>query len=285
MSTIAQALQAARGKLIASEARLLLGHVVERPAVWLLAHDDTKLTENQLTLFAALCGRRQNGEPIAYLLGTREFYGREFRVAPGVLIPRPETELLVEIALEKVGVTEGNPLLGTGGTALERPRVLDLGTGSGCIAISIALECPRCAVVAVDASPAALEIATDNAQHLNANVRFLASDWFAALNEDRFALVVSNPPYIAAADRHLAQGDLVHEPISALASGDDGLDAIRHIIANATRFLQPGGSLWLEHGYDQAIAVGELLCAAGFVMIEQHKDLAGIVRVSGGALR
>jgi release factor glutamine methyltransferase len=277
MSTIAQALTGARGKLPASEARLLLGHVLQRAAVWLLAHDDdATLTENQLALFASLCTRRHGGEPIAYLLGTREFYGREFRVAPGVLIPRPETELLVDIALEKVGADR---------TAVGQPRVLDLGTGSGCIAISIALGCPHCEVVAVDASSAALNVASDNARYLNANLRFLASDWFAALDKERFTLIVGNPPYIAATDPHLAQGDLVHEPAAALASGSDGLDAIRHIIANAGRFLQPGGSLWLEHGYDQAIAVRELLLVADFVAIEQHKDLAGIVRVSGGALK
>jgi release factor glutamine methyltransferase len=276
MSTIAQALQSARGELVASEARLLLGHVVQRAAVWLLTHDDVELDEERRAQFAALCARRRGGEPIAYLIGTREFYGREFRVAPGVLIPRPETELLVDIALEKVG---------SGGTAVERHRALDLGTGSGCIAISIALGCPHCDVVAVDASAEALNIARANAHHLNVNVRFLASDWFTALEGERFTLIISNPPYIGAADPHLAQGDLVHEPAAALASGCDGLDAIRHIIANATRFLQSGGSLWLEHGYDQAVAVRELLLAAGFTAIEQHQDLAGIVRVSGGVLK
>lgn len=276
MSTVAQALTAARGKLAAAEARMLLGHVLQRPAVWLVAHDDAELEEAQLVLFSSLCARRRGGEPIAYLIGQREFYGREFQVAPGVLIPRPETELLVDLALTKVGA---------GGTATQPPRILDLGTGSGCIAISIALECPECEVVAVDASPAALAIAQANATLLGANVCFRNGDWFSPLTGKRFDLIVSNPPYIAAADPHLAQGDLVHEPPTALASGADGLDAIRTIIAEAPGFLHPGGSLWLEHGYDQAEAVKELLLAAGFMAIEPHTDLAGIIRITGGSIR
>lgn len=279
MSTVAQALTAARGKLAAAEARMLLGHVLQRPAVWLVAHDDAELEEEQLVLFSSLCARRRGGEPIAYLIGQREFYGREFQVAPGVLIPRPETELLVDLALTKVGA---------GGTATQPPRILDLGTGSGCIAISIALECPKCEVVAIDASSAALAIAKTNATRLGANVCFRNGDWFsplAALVSERFDLIVSNPPYIAAADPHLAQGDLVHEPPTALASGADGLDAIRTIIAEAPGFLHPGGSLWLEHGYDQAEAVKELLLAAGFMAIEPHTDLAGIIRITGGSIR
>lgn len=276
MSTVAQALTAARGKLAAAEARMLLGHVLQRPAVWLVAHDDAELEEEQLVLFSSLCARRRGGEPIAYLIGKREFYGREFQVAPGVLIPRPETELLVDLALAKVGA---------GRTATQPPRILDLGTGSGCIAISIALECPKCEVVAIDASSAALAIAKTNATRLGANVCFRNGDWFSPLTGKRFDLIVSNPPYIAAADPHLAQGDLVHEPPTALASGTDGLDAIRTIIAEAPGFLYPGGSLWLEHGYDQAEAVKELLLAAGFMAIEPHTDLAGIIRITGGSIR
>lgn len=275
MSTIAQALMAARGKLAAAEARLLLGHVVQRPAAWLLAHDDAELEEAQLLLFSSLCARRRGGEPIAYLIGKREFYGREFQVAPGVLIPRPETELLVDLALAKVGA---------GGTAT-RPRVLDLGTGSGCIAISIALECPQCEVVAVDASAAALAIAQANAARLGADVRFLIGDWFSSLFGERFDLIVSNPPYIATADPHLAHGDLMHEPPTALASGADGLDAIRTIVTESPGFLHPGGSLWLEHGYDQASTVRQLLLSAGFHTIGQQRDIAGIVRISGGQLK
>ena len=276
MSSIAQALAAAREKLNAAEARQLLGHVLQKPAAWLLAHDDETLTEHQLAHYASLCARRRGGEPIAYLTGAREFYGRTFHVAPGVLIPRPETELLVDLAKSW---TESR--VGAGQTAL---RILDLGTGSGCIAISIALECPECELVAIDASEEALAIARTNAEQLGATVRIFCSDWFSMLADERFDLIVSNPPYIASGDAHLALGDLVHEPPTALSSGPDGLDAIRTIIATAPHFLRPAGSLWLEHGYDQAEAVRQLFQAAGYTDIRQHTDIAGIVRVSGGTL-
>jgi release factor glutamine methyltransferase len=272
MTTIAAALAAARSKLPPAEARLLLGHVAKRDAAWLITHDDTLLGEDQLLAFASLVIRRTAGEPIAYLLGYREFFGRDFRVEPWVLIPRPETELLVEIALAKVG---------SGGTAANT-TVLDLGTGSGCIAISLALESANCSVTAVDVSPEALKIARDNSGHLNATVQFQESHWFSALGDARFDLIVSNPPYIAANDAHLEQGDLRHEPLGALASGASGMDDIEHIIRSASRHLNPDGSLWLEHGYDQADAVHALLMQAGFHNIEQHRDLAGIIRVSGG---
>jgi release factor glutamine methyltransferase len=178
--------------------------------------------------------------------------------------------------------------LGAGDAAAESQtgrytaQILDLGTGTGCIAITLALECPWACVTAIDASPAALAIAKENAQQLKATVRFLQSDWYADIKGDTFDLIVSNPPYIAVADAHLTHGDLRFEPPAALASGTDGLDAIRHIIAAAPAYLSPQGQLWLEHGYDQAEAVRELLIAAGFIAIEQHRDLAGIVRVSGG---
>lgn len=279
MTTIAAALAAAREKLPGMEARLLLGHVLQQPPVWLLTHDDEVLDGVAVHAFNALVARRHAGEPVAYLLGRREFFGRDFVTAPGVLIPRPETELLVDIALKKLGVgdtaTEAE-------TARNAPQVLDLGTGTGCIAITLALECPQVRVTAVDASAAALAIAKENAQQLNAKVRFLQGDWYADIKGETFELIVSNPPYIAVADTHLAQGDLRFEPPAALASGADGLDAIRHIIAAAPAYLSPQGQLWLEHGYDQAEAVRALLIAAGFIAIEQHRDLAGIVRVSGG---
>lgn len=272
MTTVAAALVAARARLSASEARLLLGHVLDRPAAWLLAHDDAMLEEAALLGFASLVARRAGGEPVAYLVGHREFFGREFAVSPAVLIPRPETELLIEIALAKVGAD---------GAA----RILDLGTGSGCIAITLALEMSRVQVSAVDASAAALMVASNNAERHGAKLRLLQSDWFAALDGERFDLIVANPPYIAAADPHLAAGDLRHEPFAALASGADGLDAIRRIIAAAPAHLTADGQLWLEHGYDQAEAVWALLTAAGLSDIEQYRDLAGIVRVSGGWLR
>ena len=275
MSTVAAALAAARAKVPASEARLLLGHVMGRPAAWLIVHDDQVLDEDELLAFASLVARRAGGEPVAYLLGSREFFGRKFAVSPSVLIPRPETELLVEIVLAGVGA-DGTP------TSL---RILDLGTGSGCIAVTLALEIPQAEVTAVDASAAALSVARGNAERLGASLRLLQSDWFDQLAGERFDLIVANPPYIAAADPHLAAGDLRHEPAAALASGAAGLDAIRRIIAAAPAHLAPGGQLWLEHGYDQAEAVRKLLAAAGLSGIEQHRDLAGIVRVSGGRLK
>lgn len=272
---LAAVITTAREKLPTSEARLLLGHVLQKPLAWLLAHDDEVLDEARLSAFKTLVTRRAAGEPVAYLLGYREFFGREFLTTPATLIPRPETELLVERVIEKVGAGE---------TAIKHKsrRILDLGTGTGCIAITLALECPGVLVCAIDASKAALDVAQANAQRLNANVRFLHSDWFAAVGGEKFDLIVGNPPYIAAEDAHLLQGDLRFEPLAALASGANGLDAIRHIIATAPAYLNSAGELWLEHGYDQAEAVRELLDSAGFLHIEQHCDLAGIVRVSGG---
>lgn len=269
MSTVAAALAAARGKLPPNEARLLLGHVLQQSAAWLLTHDDAALDEDQLLAFASLVSRRAGGEPVAYLLGHREFMGRDFYVAPGVLIPRPETELLVELALSAID----------GGAR----RVLELGTGSGCIAASVALARPQAAVTALDISPAALTVAQRNCTTLGATVRLLPSDWFAAIGDERYDLILSNPPYIPNGDPHLAQGDLRFEPPGALASGDDGLAAIRHIVGAARAHLVPGGRLWFEHGYDQATAVAALLAAAGYADIVQHRDLAGIVRVSGGS--
>ncbi len=276
MSTVARALAAAREKLPASEVRLLLGHVLGRPAAWLMTYDDEVLDEDALLRFASLVARRKGGEPVAYLVGYREFYGREFAVSPEVLIPRPETELLVDLALaQKVGA---------GDTASVPTRILDLGTGSGCVAVTLALEMPSAQISAVDASDAALNVARRNAERLKARLRLLQSDWFDRLADEKFDLIVANPPYVAEADPHLDAGDLRHEPRLALASGADGLDAIRRIVAAAPQHLSPGGQLWLEHGYDQADAVHELLAAAGLRDIQQHRDVAGTVRVSGGRL-
>ena len=284
MTTVAAALAAARAKLPAGEARLLLGHVLARPAAWLIAHDDEAVDEDALLGFASLVARRAGGEPVAYLVGHREFFGREFEVSPAVLIPRPETELLVELAVAKVGAgslcVPGNPLRGQ-----VTATILDMGTGSGCIAVTLALEMLQAQVTAVDSSEPALRVARDNAEKHGASLRLLQSDWFGALSGECFDLVVANPPYIAAGDPHLAAGDLRHEPQGALASGADGLDSIRRIVSAAPAHLVAGGQLWLEHGYDQAEAVCGLLAAAGFADIEQHRDLAGTVRVSGGRLR
>jgi len=271
MSTVAEALVAARQRISAAEARLLLEQVLSRSAAWLEAHREEALAPSQLALFNALVERRATGEPVAYLIGRREFYGRDFTVSPAVLIPRPETELLVELAVAKVG-------------AGETAHILDLGAGSGCIAVTLALELPLTRVIASDVSPDALVVARDNAARLGAPVEFVESDWFAGLRAERFDLIVANPPYVASGDPHLAQGDLRFEPIGALTDHADGLAALRHIVATAPHWLKPGGGLLFEHGYDQARAVRELLAAAGFADIEQHRDLAGVVRVSGGRM-
>ncbi|MEW6164051.1 MAG: peptide chain release factor N(5)-glutamine methyltransferase [Pseudomonadota bacterium] len=269
-ASVAAALGAARARIPPVEARLLLGHVLRRPAVWLEAHREEMLSEAQSESFAALVARRVAGEPVAYLLGSREFYGRGFVVTPAVLIPRPETELLVDLVREKVSA---------GGTA----TILDLGTGSGCIAVTLALELPQAAVSAVDVSPAALVVARDNAARLGARVAFHAGDWFAGLPAGScYDLIVANPPYVAAGDPHLVAGDLRFEPLDALTDHADGLAAIRRIVATAPRWLAAGGWLLFEHGYDQAEAARMLLVAAGFTEIVQHADLAGIVRASGG---
>jgi len=253
------------------EARVLAAFAWDVAPAWLIAHDTDLPDQTQLAQFSTLLARRLVGEPIAYLTGTREFYGRSFRVSPDVLIPRPDTELLVERALAHM----------PGDQAVE---VLDLGTGSGCIAITLALERPLARVTAVDRSDAALAAAKHNGNILNAPVEFLTSDWFSALAGRRFDLIVGNPPYIAAADPHLARGDVRFEPLSALAAGPDGLDDLRRLIAAAPGHLKPGGALLVEHGYDQANAVLALLQAAGFPHPQSWPDLSGIYRVSGGKL-
>jgi release factor glutamine methyltransferase len=251
------------------EARVLAAHAWQVSHTWLIAHDTDPLTDARITAFDTLLTRRMAGEPIAYLTGTREFYGRPFRVSPDVLIPRPDTELLVELALARMPA----------GQVMD---VLDLGTGSGCIAITLTLERPLARLTAVDRSAAALAIARQNAEDLGARVEFLASDWFAALAGRDFDLIVSNPPYIAAADPHLAWGDVSFEPLSALAAGIDGLDDLRRLIAAARAHLKPGGTLLLEHGYDQADAVRDLLRESGVRQPRSWADLSGILRVSGG---
>ncbi len=268
-ATVAGLLAEARRRIPVAEARLLLGHLLGRDNAWLEAHRDDAVAEETATEYSALAGRRAAGEPIAYLLGVREFYGRDFVVTSDVLIPRPETELLIDIAKEKL-------------FAADSARILDLGVGSGCIAVTLALELPWAEVTAVDVSAAALAVARRNAARQAAQVEFVASDWFAALPPRRYDFIVANPPYVAAGDPHLDEGDLRFEPRDALTDNADGLSAIRRIVAAAPHWLNPGGWLFLEHGYDQAAAVRGLLEAAGFAGIEQHRDLAGIVRASGG---
>ena len=253
------------------EARVLAAHVWQVDHAWLIAHDTDPLADAQSTAFETLLARRLTGEPVAYLVGTREFYGRSFRVSPDVLIPRPDTELLVEQALARMPA----------GQAMD---VLDLGTGSGCIAITLALERPDARVTAVDRSAAALAIARHNAGILDARVEFLPSDWFSALAGRRFDLIVSNPPYVPVADSHLTRGDVRFEPLHALAAGGDGLDDLRHLIAAARAHLVPGGVLLLEHGHDQADAVVALLHNSGYARPQSWPDLAGILRVSGASV-
>ncbi len=252
------------------ETQLLLARALDVDRTWLIAHDRDLLPPEQLQAVEAQVRRRTRGEPLAYILGEREFYGRSFKVSPDVLIPRPDTELLVEAALERL--------------PQERPtRILDLGTGSGCIAISLALARPDCQVTATDASPAALAIARDNARRLGADrLRFVQSDWYDGLDSPSFAMIVSNPPYIALQDPHLQQGDLRHEPRQALVSGPHGLDAMQHIIARAPAFLAAGGWLLLEHGWDQAAACAREMARAGFADIATLRDLAGRERVTAG---
>lgn len=273
LSSHAQSLQHAL-QLDFSSARIevqcLLQGVLKVNRAYLIAHGERVLNTAEYQHYHALYERRLQGFPIAYLLGEREFFGLNFKVTPATLIPRPDTELLVELALQRI------PKLGD-------CSVLDLGTGSGAIALSIAHECNNARVVAVDASDAALQVAQQNQRALALkNVEFRLGDWFAGFAQQRFDIIVSNPPYIAAADQHLQQGDVRFEPLSALASGDDGLKDIRHISAQAMHHLNPQGWLLFEHGYDQAQRVREILQQDGFVDVFSARDLAGIERVTGG---
>ena len=250
------------------EVQMLLQQVLGVNRAYLLAHPEQQLDETQQASYRALLQRRLAGEPLAYILGEREFFGLSFRVTPATLIPRPDTELLVELALQQLP---------------QHGCVLDLGTGSGAIALSIAHSRPDAQVTAVDASADALDVARENARRLNiSNTRFVHSDWFTALAGEHYDLIVSNPPYIEDADAHLEQGDLRFEPRSALASGADGLDDIRRIVAGAQEHLDAGGWLMFEHGYDQAARARELLSASGYAGVFSARDLSGIERVSGG---
>lgn len=251
------------------ENRILLCQALGMSRVALITQSDRVLTEPEAAALQALVRRRQMGEPIAYIVGKREFYGLDFEVNDAVLIPRPDTELLVELAIAR---------LPQGG------RLLDMGTGSGAIAVAVAHTRRDAEVTAIDASGAALDVARANAQANGASVRLLRSDWFSALAGERFHAIASNPPYIAAGDPHLAQGDLRFEPNMALTDQADGLSALRTIIAGAAAHLEPQGWLLLEHGYDQAAQVRALLDAAGFTEVQSWRDLPGIERVSGGRL-
>jgi len=268
--TIAQALAEAAGLGLARlDAQLLLLHATGRgqgDRAWLLAHDADALPPAAAEAFAQLCNRRLAGEPLAYLVGRKEFFGLDLHVDARVLVPRPDTETLVDWALAVLG-------------DVPAPSVIDLGTGSGAIALAIQQARPDAHVTAVDTSAAALEVARANADRLGLAVNCIPGHWLSGV-PGLFDLVVSNPPYVAEHDPHLA--DLAHEPLSALVAGTDGLDDIRAIVAQAPSRLVPGGWLLLEHGWDQAPAVRALLLAAGFDGVGSRCDLAGIERCSGG---
>lgn len=276
MNTIDSLLAAATEQLSHSDsprldAELLLCAVLGESRSYLFTWPERSLSDEQQQQFAALLARRTAGEPVAHILGERGFWTLDLKVTAATLIPRPETELLVEATLER---------LPKGGA-----RVVDLGTGSGAIALAIGSECPACEVVGVERSEAALAVAQENARrNAISNVRFLQGSWYEPLAGQRFEVIVANPPYICDDDPHLAEGDVRFEPITALASGADGLDDIRLIIAGAPDHLVPGGWLLLEHGYDQGPAVAALLRGAGFTAVEVLRDLQGHDRVALGQL-
>lgn len=250
----------------AIEVRCLLQAVLDVSRAYLMTYPERELDADESSSYAGLVERRLRGEPVAYILGEREFFGHLFRVTRDTLIPRPDTELLVELALKH---------------AAEHASVLDMGTGSGAIAISIALARKDLRVAALDSSQAALDVATANAKALGAeNVRFLKSDWFSDMEGEKFDVIASNPPYVKVGDPHLK--DLGFEPGSALVSGSDGLDDIRRIVAEARVHLNPGGWLMLEHGHEQAEGVRRLLDDAGYLDVSSSEDISGIERVSMG---
>jgi release factor glutamine methyltransferase len=252
------------------DAEVLLAAVVERPRSYLHAWPERAPEPVQTARFMAWLERRLSGEPVAYILGRWEFWSLDLEVTPDTLIPRPETELLVELALRRL---PADRLL----------AIADLGTGSGAMALALAVERPLARIVATDQSAAALTVARRNAQRLKIrNVEFRQGDWCAPLRDERFDLIVANPPYVAAADPRWRSGELRFEPPAALVSGADGLDAVRTIIAQAPSVLKPGGWLLLEHGYDQGEAVPALLRERGFGAVDDHRDAAGISRTSSG---
>ncbi|HKZ09878.1 MAG TPA: peptide chain release factor N(5)-glutamine methyltransferase [Rhodanobacteraceae bacterium] len=264
--------RALSGDAARREAALLLRHVLGVPDAWLIAHSDDVVDAAHTVVFRDLVERRARGEPVAYLTGTRGFHDIELRVAPGVLIPRPETEVLVDLALQRI-------------PADAECNVADLGTGSGAIALAIARARPYARVVATDVIDAALDIARENGARLRIDgVEFRQGDWYGGLADARYDVILSNPPYIAEGDPHLHEGDLRFEPAAALASGADGLDAIRVIVCGARRHLRNGGWLLLEHGFDQGADVRGLLLDQGFADLFTQDDLEGRERVTGGRI-
>jgi release factor glutamine methyltransferase len=273
-ATVAQCLHQAQTLGLARvDAQILLLHSLQRPQhdrAWLLAHDSDALSSAQETAWQSALQRRLQGEPVAYITGRKDFFGLTLNVDARVLDPRPDTEILVEWALELLPTAPKHIL-----------RVLDLGTGSGAVALALQHQRPAAQVTAVDASADALAVAHTNTQRLNLPVQCVLSHWMDAV-PGPFELIVSNPPYVAEGDPHLAA--LAHEPLSALTSGTDGLDDIRQIIAQAPSRLTPGGWLLLEHGWDQAEPVQALLREAGFVKVQSRRDLSGIERCTGAVM-
>ena len=273
---IGEAWRAASRRIDRLDARLLVEHVVGCTHADLIARPETPLSAEQSAALDALVARRAAGEPLAYLTGSAMFHDFEFHVSPAVLIPRPETELLVEL---------GAKFAAERARTCPAPRIVDLGTGSGIVAITLARLCPQAAVSAVDVSPEALAVAAANAARLAPAVRLLAGDWYAPLAGERFDLIVANPPYVVSGDPHLALNGLPFEPQGALTdgvAGGDGLACIRAIVSGAPMHLAAGGWLLIEHGYDQAAGVQTLLRAENFSEVQSWRDLAGIDRVSGG---
>jgi len=271
-ASLGEAWRLASRRIDRLDARLLLEHVCGCRHADLIAHPERPLSAAQAAEFEALVARRAGGEPLAYLVGSAWFGDLAFRVTPAVLIPRPDTEVLVELAVERA-------------QAFASPRIVDLGTGSGIVAISLARRCPDAQVTATDVSAAALDVARANAIRHGAAVRFVEGDWFVPFGDERFDLVVSNPPYVVEGDPHLQLNGLPFEPRGALTdgiTGGDGLACIRRIVAAAPAHLRAGGWLLMEHGYDQAVEVRGLLLAAGFIDVASWRDDAGIERVSGG---
>jgi release factor glutamine methyltransferase len=267
---LAEAQAALPGDDLRGEAELLLAHALGVDRAWLIAHRDDAVAPAPAGQVRCWVSRRAAGEPVAYIIGRHGFHAIELALTPDVLIPRPETEQLVDLALQRI--PQGAEV-----------DIADLGTGSGAVALAIAQARPQAHVLATDASAAALDVACGNAQRLGlTNVRFARGDWYAALGARRFELIVSNPPYIAESDAHLQRGDLRFEPRMALASGADGLDAIRAIVRDAPDHLNAGGWLLLEHGFDQAAAVRGLLQQSGFTDVFTTRDLENRERVSGG---
>ncbi|MDP3872695.1 MAG: peptide chain release factor N(5)-glutamine methyltransferase [Methyloversatilis sp.] len=264
-------LRSARTRIDSRDAQVLAAHALGCDRAGLIAGGRMVLAAASVAALDALLERRASGEPVAYLVGRREFFGLDLAVAPGVLIPRPDTELLVELALARI-------------RDLDAPRVLDAGTGSGAIALAIKAHCPQAQVSALDRSDVALRVARGNAQRLGLEIGFFASNWLEAVNGHEFHCIVSNPPYIRVGDEHLAQGDLRFEPEAALVGGADGLDDLRRLCGSAPERIAPGGWLLCEHGYDQAPAVRALMRCAGLTDVSSWRDLAGIERVTGGVM-